>query len=226
MTTAYFITGTDTGVGKTLVSSALIHGFVTRGFTAVGMKPVAAGCRRESNQLITDDVEQLRAASNLNAPLNQINPYAFEPAIAPHIAAQQAGVDIKLEVIAQAYEQLKAKADVVIVEGVGGFRVPLGHGVDTADLAKMLDLPVILVVGMRLGCLNHALLTAEAIEARGLKLAGWIANQLDPEMTAFNENLQSLQQLLTAPCLGTLPWLPDADFATAAKYLRLEMLDI
>ena len=226
MTTAYFITGTDTGVGKTLVSSALIHGFVTRGFKTVGMKPVAAGCRRESNQLIADDVEQLRAASNLNAPLNQINPYVFEPAIAPHIAAQQARIDIKLNVIAQAYEQLKAKADVVIVEGVGGFRVPLGHGVDTADLAKMLDLPVILVVGMRLGCLNHALLTVEAIEARGLKLAGWVANQLDPEMSAFDANLQGLQQRLTAPCLGTLPWLPDADFATAAKYLRLEMLDI
>lgn len=226
MTTAYFITGTDTGVGKTLVSSALIHGFVTRGFTAVGMKPVAAGCRRESTQLIADDVEQLRAASNLDIPLNQINPYAFEPAIAPHIAAQQAGIDIKLDVIAQAYEQLKAKADVVVVEGVGGFRVPLGHDVDTADLAKILDLPVILVVGMRLGCLNHALLTAEAIETRGLKLAGWIANQLDPEMTAFNENLQSLQQHLAAPCLGMLPWLPDADFATAAKHLRLDILDI
>lgn len=223
MTAAYFITGTDTGVGKTLVSSALIHGFVTRGLKTVGMKPVAAGCRREGNQLVSHDVEQLAAASNLSAPFNQINPYAFEPAIAPHIAAQQAGVQIKLEVIVQAYQQLKASADVVIVEGVGGFRVPLGDGVDTADLARVMDLPVILVVGMRLGCLNHALLTAEAIEARGLQLAGWVANQLAPEITGFNENLQSLQQRLTAPCLGTLPWLMAADFAMAAKHLHLDI---
>lgn len=226
MSTAYFITGTDTGVGKTLVSAALIHGFVTRGLNAIGMKPIAAGCRRVGDQLIADDVAQLVAAGNVNAPFNLINPYAFEPAIAPHIAAQQAGVDIKLDVIAQACQQLKARADVVIVEGVGGFRVPLGNGVDTADLAKMLGMPVILVVGMRLGCLNHALLTAEAIQARGLKLAGWVANQLDPEMAAFNANLQSLQQRLTAPCLGTLPWLMAADYATAAKHLRLDMLDV
>ncbi len=226
MSRAYFITGTDTGVGKTLVSAALIHGLVTLGLNVIGMKPVAAGCRRVGDQLIADDVEQLAAAGNLNAPFHLINPYAFEPAIAPHIAAQQAGMDIKLDVIAQACQQLKARADVVIVEGVGGFRVPLGNDVDTADLAKMLGMPVILVVGMRLGCLNHALLTAEAIQARGLKLAGWVANQLDPEMTAFNANLHSLQQRLTAPCLGTLPWLMAADYEMAAKHLCLDTLAI
>lgn len=219
MQKAYFITGTDTSVGKTLVASALIHGFVQRGYKTVGMKPVAAGCELQGGELISEDVSQLIAASNVTAPLRQINPYAFAPAIAPHIAAEQAGVKISLDVMVDAFQQLSTQADVVIVEGVGGFCVPLGDGIDTADLAQRLGLPVILVVGMRLGCLNHALLTTEAIKTRGLKLAGWIANQVDPEMTAFDENSQALKNRLDAPCLGVVPWLKDKSFVNVARLL-------
>lgn len=222
---AYFITGTDTGVGKTLISSALIHGFVQRGYNAVGMKPVAAGCELQDGELMSEDVAQLISASNVAAPLRQVNPYAFLPPIAPHIAAEQEGVTISLEVIVHAYRQLSAQAEVVIVEGVGGFCVPLGSDIDMADLAQQLGLPVILVVGMRLGCLNHALLTAGAITARGLKLAGWVANQLDPQMNVFEENLQSLKERLAAPCLGVLPWLADVNPINAARYLSQEILD-
>jgi dethiobiotin synthetase len=221
---AYFITGTDTGVGTTLVASALIHGFAQQGFKSVGFKPVAAGCRSQHNTLVSEDVELLMAASNVALPMAQLNPYVFAPAIAPHIAAEQTGVEIKLQVIEHAYQNLRTLADVVIVEGVGGFRVPLSDGFDTADLAESLALPVILVVGMRLGCLNHALLTAEAIQARGLKLAGWVANQVDTEMAAFDESLHAIRQCLAAPCLGVLPWMETADFRDAAKHLHLENL--
>jgi dethiobiotin synthetase len=222
MMSSYFITGTDTGVGKTLISSALVHAFAQRGLKAAGMKPVAAGCELRNGILLSDDVAQLMAASNVTAPLELVNPYAFVPPIAPHIAAEQAGTAIELEMLEQAYQRLRTQAEVVIVEGVGGFRVPLGENFDTADLAEALALPVVLVVGMRLGCLNHALLTAEAIAARGLTLAGWVANRITPEMPAYAENLQALRQRLAAPCLGELPWLGDgADFSRAAAYLEL-----
>lgn len=212
MKRAYFVTGTDTGVGKTTISSALVHQFAALGLRSVGMKPVASGCILQDGVLLSEDVQQLKAASNLTLPLSDINPYAFEPAIAPHIAASQAGAEIELGVIQAAYARLEAAADVVIVEGVGGFRVPLNDTVDTADLAVALGLPVILVVGLRLGCINHALLTAEAIAARGLKLAGWIANRIDPAMSMQQENLQALSLRLQAPCLGVVPWVAAGDF--------------
>lgn len=212
MKRAYFVTGTDTGVGKTTVSSALVHQFAALGLRSVGMKPVASGCILQDGVLLSEDVQQLKAASNLTLPLSDINPYAFEPAIAPHIAASQAGAEIELGVIQAAYARLEAAADVVIVEGVGGFRVPLNDTVDTADLVVALGLPVILVVGLRLGCINHALLTAEAIAARGLKLAGWIANRIDPAMSMQEENLQALSLRLQAPCLGVVPWVAAGDF--------------
>ena len=218
---AYFITGTDTGVGKTLISSALIHGFVQRGYSTVGMKPVADGCELQGGELVSEDVAQLVSVSNVAAPLRQVNPYAFLPPIAPHIAAEQAGVTISLDVIVGAYRQLSAQAEAVIVEGVGGFCVPLGAGIDMADLAQQLALPVIMVVGMRLGCLNHALLTAEAIKARGLKLAGWVANQVDPQMSVFDENMQSLKKRLDASCLGVLPWLDNVNYLTASNNLNV-----
>lgn len=205
MKCAYFVTGTDTGVGKTTISSALVHQFAALGLRSVGMKPVASGCILQDDVLLSEDVQQLKAASNLTLPLSDINPYAFEPAIAPHIAASQAGAEIELGVIQAAYARLEAAADVVIVEGVGGFRVPLNDTLDTADLAVALGLPVILVVGLRLGCINHALLTAEAIAARGLTLAGWIANRIDPAMSMQEENLQALRLRLQAPCLGVVP---------------------
>jgi dethiobiotin synthetase len=206
MSSGYFITGTDTGVGKTLIASALVHQFAQSGLKSVGMKPVAAGCELVNGELISEDVTRLIAASNVAAPLAQINPYAFEPAIAPHITAQQAEVKIELATIQSAYQELAARADVVVVEGAGGFCVPLGDTLDTADLSKALNLPIILVVGMRLGCLNHALLTVEAIQARGLVLAGWVANQIDPQMQAFDENLSALKQRIAAPCIATVLW--------------------
>ena len=169
----YLITGTDTGVGKTLISCALLHGFAAQGKRVVGMKPVAAGCADDSQH---EDVRQLRAASNVLASGGQINPYCFAQAVAPHLAARFVGIRINFARIVESFSELNAQADVVIVEGVGGFRVPLNDEQDSADLAVQLGLPVILVVGMRLGCLNHALLTAEAIAARGLTLAGWVAN--------------------------------------------------
>ncbi|GBG15448.1 dethiobiotin synthetase [Novimethylophilus kurashikiensis] len=202
MKQGFFITGTDTGVGKTFMSCALLHHFTQQGYRAVGMKPVSAGCREVDGAWLSEDVEQLQAAGNVGAPLQTVNPYAFEPPLAPHIAAAQVGVEIALDPILQGFKALMQQADIVVVEGVGGFRVPLNATQDTADLAVALGLPVILVVGMRLGCLNHALLTAEAIAARGLQLAGWIANQVDPDMLAFEENLESLQQRLPAECLG------------------------
>lgn len=198
----YFVTGTDTGVGKTTVSCALLRAFAAQGKRVVGMKPVVAGSENSCWQ----DVEQLIAASNINAPQEWINPYAFNPPVSPHIAAQQAGVEIDLTVIRQAYQQLCNLADVIIVEGAGGFLVPIGPQQTGADLACALDLPVILVVGMRLGCLNHALLTAQAIHSAGLPLAGWVANCMDPEMLVLRENRVTLEQRLDCPLLGIVPF--------------------
>ena len=220
----YFVTGTDTGVGKTLISSALVHHFAISGYSAVGLKPVAAGCEWKEGRLLSEDVAQLRAASNVVLPLEVTNPYAFEPPLAPHVAADMAGQCIEMPPILQAFAQAADVADVVVVEGVGGFRVPLNEHEDTADLAAKLGLPVILVVGMRLGCLSHALLTVECIQARGLNLAGWIANTIDPQMSAFKENLQSLEKRIPAPCLGVVSYQPRPDFVTVESVLRQQKL--
>ncbi|MES1989036.1 MAG: dethiobiotin synthase [Pseudomonadota bacterium] len=207
MVQSYFVIGTDTNVGKTYVASALVKHFATQGLKTVGMKPVASGCElNEKNELINEDVTALISASNISAGLDLVNPYRFAPAIAPHIAAEQAGVQIDLDFIQQAYTQLASMADVLIVEGAGGFCVPLNKTQALADLAVLLDIPMILVVGMRLGCINHALLTVEAIQARGLKLAGWIANEIEPNFAMFDENLSSLQQRIDAPCLSVVSW--------------------
>lgn len=207
MAQSYFIIGTDTNVGKTYVASALVRHFVDAGFKTLGMKPIASGCGlNQQGEFINDDVVALSAASNLHALLDLINPYRFVPAIAPHIAAAQAGVEMHLDVIADAYQQLKSMAEVVIVEGAGGFLVPINQQQTLADLAVKLDLPIILIVGMRLGCINHALLTVEAIQSRGLKLAGWVANEIEPHMPMFEENLTSLQQRISSPCLSVVRW--------------------
>lgn len=206
MEQGFFITGTDTGVGKTLVASALQHAYAATGKKVIGMKPVAAGCAIVGGQMRCEDVEALQAASTVQAPLSLINPYAFAAPVAPHIAAAQAGVVIDLEHIHAALLSLGELAQIVIVEGVGGFKVPLNAREDSADLAVKLKLPVILVVGMRLGCLNHALLTQAAIAASGLPLAGWVANCIDPAMQLFAENLQALQERLDCPLLAVLPW--------------------
>lgn len=211
MSLGFFVTGTDTGVGKTLVSCALIHRFTALGKSVIGMKPVAAGGGRGAEGLINDDVRLLRAASNVNAALTLVNPYCFEPPIAPHIAATQAGAVIEIDRITQAYQQLAALAEVVIVEGVGGYCVPLNDTQDTATLAQRLGLPVIMVVGLRLGCLNHALLTARSIAADGLTLAGWVANRIDPAMVAADDNIRALSQRITAPLLGEIEFAATPD---------------
>lgn len=199
----YFVAGTDTGVGKTYVACRLIEAFKQRGLRVAAMKPVAAGVEADG---MNADVRLLMAAANVAAPPQAINPYCFAPAIAPHIAAQRSGVSMRLEVIEQAYGQLAARADVVIVEGAGGLLVPLDEETGMEAIPMRLHLPVVLVVGIRLGCLNHALLTCEAIARRGLELAGWVANVLEPEMDGLEENLHALSARISAPCLGRLGW--------------------
>ena len=218
---SYFVTGTDTAVGKTLISCALLHGFAAQGARVVGMKPVAAGCDEDVQH---EDVRQLRAAGNVQASAGQINPYCFMQVVAPHLAAQFVGVSINFERILESYAELAAQADVVIVEGAGGFRVPLNATQDSADLAEQLGLPVILVVGMRLGCLNHALLTAEAITSYGLTLAGWVANCVDENMAMREANIAALQQRIGAPLLGVVPYRAQPDAREAAKHLDLKLL--
>lgn len=201
MSLAYFVTGTDTGVGKTLVCCALLHRFARTGASTVGMKPVAAGLDAQGEH---EDVASLRAASSVTAAPELVNPFAFARPVAPHLAAAEAGRVIRFAPIHHALGALRQQAEVVVVEGVGGFRVPLGPEGDSADLAQTLGLPVILVVGLRLGCLNHALLTVEAIAARGLELAGWVANRIDPAMACFEENLDTLREQIAAPLLGVV----------------------
>jgi len=214
----FFVTGTDTGVGKTLVACALLAGFAGRGMKAVGMKPVACGVEPGAGGLVNDDVERLIGASNVAAPREHVNPYCFEPPIAPHIAARQAGVTIAFDRIEQSFHALTAQAEVVVVEGVGGFHVPLGPGTDSAQLAARLALPVVMVVGMRLGCLNHALLTERAVAASGLKLAGWIANHIDPQMAAADDNVRALDERIGAPRIARISFaqLPDTRALAAA----------
>lgn len=221
----YFITGTDTGVGKTLVSVALLHAFRNNGHRVIGMKPVASGCREYSFGLQNGDALELMSVSTSKLDYHLINPYAFAPAIAPHLAAQQSGQVIELEKIRDAFDLISEQAELVVVEGVGGWRVPLGPGLSTEDMAKNLRLPVVLVVGMRLGCLNHALLTADAIKRSGLKLAGWVANQVDPDMEMLHENLDTLRTLIEAPLLGFIPFVQDGDAGQASKYLDSKMLE-
>ena len=218
MSPAFFLTGTDTEIGKTFITCALLHRAGLDGLKAVGLKPIAAGTNAAG---LNEDVEAIRAASNIELPLDIVNPYRFKPAIAPHLAAAEEGVTINFAPIVAACEHARQQADLLIIEGVGGFRVPLGVDRDSADLAVDLGLPVILVVGLRLGCLNHALLTAEAIAARGLQLAGWVANRIDPAMSRQAENIAALKERLGAPLLGIVPHLPGSDPAAAAGYLGL-----
>lgn len=204
-----FVTGTDTEIGKTYVSSLLIKTIAEQNIKVVGMKPVASGAIKVDGVLKNEDALALINASNVNAEYENINPYVFEPAISPHIAAEQAGVEINLNKIKKHFEQLKNIADVIVVEGVGGWHAPLSSHTHTtvADLAGTLKLPVILVVGLRLGCLNHALLTAQAIRQSGLQLAGWIANHLEESFPVAEENIETLKYYLNdISCLGSIPY--------------------
>lgn len=202
MSIGYFVTGTDTGVGKTLVSCALLHRLRAQHASVVGMKPVSAGALGDAS----DDVNQLRAASSLQVGADLDNPYALAEPVSPHIAAQHAGVHIDIDLIVARFRRLSVLADAVVVEGAGGFCVPLSDIHSGADLAQALGLPVVLVVGLRLGCLNHALLTQEAIRSRGLRLAGWVVNHIDPGMQAQDDNVATLRQRLAAPLLADITW--------------------
>ena len=204
--TAYFITGTDTDVGKTYIASALVRHFVQQGLQTVGMKPVAAGAELVNGRLLNSDVTALIKAGNVDADVKLINPYVFAPAIAPHIAAEQDGASVSIDNIQQAFDALQAQSDVVVVEGAGGFRVPINREQTMADLAIQLNLPVIMVVGIRLGCINHALMTAGSIKATGLNLVGWVANRIDPDMPALAENVTTLKAMIKAPCIADVGW--------------------
>lgn len=216
MKPGYFITGTDTEIGKTTVACGVVRKLRNAARKVAVMKPVASGCRRTAHGLRNEDAEALIAASGGEWDYSQVNPYAFEPAIAPHIAANDAGVEISADKVLSAFENLRRQSDSIVVEGVGGFRVPLGDAFDTADLAVQLELPVIVVVGLRLGCINHALLTVEAVLARGLAFAGWIGNSPAGEMDALDANIEALSQRLPGPCLGLVPWLQRPDPASVA----------
>ncbi|WP_227814404.1 dethiobiotin synthase [Nitrogeniibacter aestuarii] len=214
MTRSWFVAGTDTEIGKTFCTAALIHTARRHGLVTLGMKPIAAGADMIAGERINEDAASLRRAGSFDPGLELLNPICLSSPIAPHIAAEEEGVAIDEARVLNAYAQLCSRADAVFVEGVGGFRVPLGPTLDTADLAVSFGLPVILVVGMRLGCINHALLTAEAIRARGLTLAGWIANQIDPHMLRFDQNVQAIETRIGAPLLGTVVFHADGNPAS------------
>jgi len=221
-----FVTGTDTNVGKTLIAAALLHKCRAHGWRSVGMKPVASGCTQYvDGTWRNEDVEALAAASSIRGDRALVNPYLLREAIAPHLAADHVGVHIDPKVIMDSYRQLSEQADAVIVEGAGGFLVPLAGDFDSGDLARNLGLPVVLTVGMRLGCINHALLTQDAIVTRGLKLAGWVANCMERDMACLEENLASLKQRLHAPLLGTVPFMEAPDPVKASEYLALPFQD-
>ncbi|WP_267224793.1 dethiobiotin synthase [Dyella silvae] len=202
----FFIAGTDTGVGKTHATCTLLHAIRARGSNACGMKPVASGCTETPEGLRNDDALALQAASSTLMPYEWVNPVALREALSPHLAAAHEGVEIRLAPLNEAFERLRGIQDVVLVEGVGGWLVPLSRSLMASDIARQWQLPVILVVGLRLGCLNHALLSARAIATDGCRLVGWIGNRIDPAMEAVDENVDTLRQLLPAPCLGVLPY--------------------
>jgi dethiobiotin synthetase len=219
-----FVTGTDTEIGKTLVSSAMLHALVQAGVRACGMKPVAAGAELRDGKWRNDDCDQLSAVGNVHLPQSITTPFLLKEPAAPHIAAALEGVTISAVPILAAYVEINAASDAVVVEGVGGFRVPLNDDFDTADLAEQLSLPVVLVVGLRLGCISHALLTVEAIESRGLALAGWVANETQADMAFADENIAALEQRIHAPLLGRVPRLAEPTSQAAAAYIDFTQL--
>ncbi|MBB3800318.1 dethiobiotin synthetase [Xanthomonas arboricola] len=218
---AFYVTGTDTGIGKTMGSTALLHALRARGRKAVGMKPVASGCDRTAQGWRNEDALALQAASDPQPDYATLNPYALPAPLAPELAAADVGVTLSLDPITQAFAQLRTRADVVVVEGVGGWAAPLSADLDQADLVRALRLPVVLVVGVRLGCINHARLTAAAIAADGLDCIGWIANEIDPQMERAEDNIRMLHARLAMPCWGRIPWRPGADAASQAQRLQL-----
>jgi dethiobiotin synthetase len=219
-----FVTGTDTEVGKTVVAAGLARALCAAGLRTAVMKPVSAGSTLRGGQWVNEDAERLLAQANIDLALSEVNPYAFEPPIAPHIAAHEANVQIELDYIAEKYRLLVARANITVVEGAGGWLAPISMNYTMADIAARLELPVLLVVGMRLGCLNHALLTAESIDSRGLKLAGWVANSIDPDFARAEENSRLLESRLGAPLIATLPFMSDPFNEAVARKIRIDLL--
>ena len=219
-----YVTGTDTGIGKTLASCALLHALRGHGLRAAGMKPVASGCERIDGEWRNADALALQAAGEPGIAYADINPFALEHPLAPELAARDAGIEVSLLPILAAHARVADRADGLIIEGVGGWAAPLSASLMQAELVRTLRLPVLLVVGLRLGCLNHALLSARAIAADGAHLAGWIASHVDPHMARVDDNLAMLRERLPAPCWGVLPHAPDPDPAVMARYLRIPML--
>jgi dethiobiotin synthetase len=217
----YFVTGTDTGVGKTWISAALLSKYQQQGLSTAAMKPVASGCVQTAEGLRNDDALLLQQTASVGLDYDEINPFAFEPAIAPHLAAEQAAVEIDAAIIKQHFDMISDRADVVIVEGVGGWHVPITKQQTMVDVARILDLPVILVVGMRLGCLNHALLTAAAIENDGMQLAGWLANSAEADMPCLQGNIRSLKDTLQAAFLGHVPRQNTRNIKKISEYICL-----
>lgn len=219
MARGFFITGTDTNVGKTWATVALMHALQCQGQKVVGMKPIAAGCEWRQGGWKNQDAIWLQQYASIALDYDQINPYAFEPPISPHIACGE--TDVNLAVIQSQFQKLQTLIDCTLVEGAGGWLSPLGQAFDNADLATALQLPVILVVGMRLGCINHARLSYLAIQQAKLDCAGWLAVQLDPGMPAFSANLSFIQEAIQAPLLGMLPYLKKPDFEFLAKHIKI-----
>ncbi len=218
MKQGFFITGTDTGVGKTWATVALIHYFKTQGETVVGMKPIASGCEKIKGILKNEDALLLQKHASIPLDYQQINSYSFLDPVSPHLAANNESVD--LDKIVEDFNYLKTQADIVLVEGVGGWLVPLNNqGDDVAMLAKKLKLPAIMVVGIRLGCISHARLTYQAIKASGVACIGWLAMCLDPEMLKIHENIATIQQTIDTPLLGVLPYSKDGDFKYLAEQI-------
>ena len=218
MKQGFFITGTDTGVGKTWATVALMRYFKNQGYSVIGMKPVAAGCEWHDGILKNEDALLLQENASLMIDYQQINPYAFEMPVSPHLAAGDE--IIELDVIKQSFDDLKDKADVILVEGAGGWLAPLTAQEDIADLAKIIELPVIMVVAIRLGCINHARLTFQAIQADNVKCAGWLAMCVDPDMLKQEENIAMIRNNISAPLLGVLPYTEQMDFDLLAQNIE------
>jgi len=213
---AYFVTGTDTEVGKTWVTLGLMSALQATGLTVAGMKPIASGCSVTEFGLRNDDAIKIRMQASHEAAYDDINPYSYELPIAPHIAAKQIGETIQLHIIDTSYRRLSERADAIVVEGIGGWRVTFGKGLQTKDLVKHLQIPVILVVGLRLGCINHALLSVEAMVADGVQIMGWVSNHIDPSYLEAQETLALLSEAIPAPLLGEIPHLGELDIEKVA----------
>ncbi len=224
MISSLFIAGTDTDVGKTVASKAILQAIASKGFTTIGYKPVAAGCERTEHGLRNSDALHLMKAATQEMPYEDVNPYALELPASPHIAAKHDNVEINYQVLSDKLNYLQSKADIVLVEGAGGWRVPVSDTDCLSSWVQQEKLPVVLVVGVKLGCLSHALLTAESIEADGLTIVGWVANRINPGTEHYAEIIEVLEKRLNAPKLGEIPYVPSAKRSELGKYINLEPL--